>query len=293
MSVANRSVGRDVHVYDAKNPDTALGGLILTNGVTNANFYSMVEIFCIFDSSFFLRDEGGRTIQRDDSPLHPSKYYILTNGSITINNEGYLARAVSVASGTRLASFRDAVRERDKGCVVTGKVAVNAYKNNWVGFQAAHVFPLAYEQQWKDGNYSRWITIPAADGGTINSVQNGILLRSDIHARFDTYDFSIDPDDGYKIICFNLDGEGIAGKHLDQRFLGDPNRPVDQLLRWHFRQAVFANMRGAGEPIFECDFPPGSDMMGEIMSSPGAAGRMEFELFSRLAASNKENVIHS
>ena len=43
-------------------------------------------------------------------------------------------------------------------------------------------------------------------------------------------------------------------------------------------------MRGAGEPVFECDFPPGSDMMGEILSSPMAAERMEFELFSRLAA---------
>ena len=89
--------------------------------------------------------------------------------------------------------------------------------------------------------------------------------------------------DNYKIVCFGPDGEGIAGNHLDQQFLQDPHRPVDQLLRWHFRQAVFANMRGAGEPIFEVDFPPGSDMMGEIMSGPKAAERMEFELFSRLA----------
>ena len=79
-----------------------------------------------------------------------------------------------------------------------------------------------------------------------------------------------------------VDGKGIAGKHLDRQFVEDPRRPVDQLLRWHFRQAVFANMRGAGEPIFECDFPPGSDMMGEIMSGPRAGERMEFELFSRL-----------
>jgi hypothetical protein len=80
MQAANRSVGRDVHIYDAKDPDTVLGGLVLTNGVTNANFYSMVEIFCIFDSDYFLRDEGGTTIQRDNHPLHPGKYYILTNG---------------------------------------------------------------------------------------------------------------------------------------------------------------------------------------------------------------------
>ena len=46
---------------------------------------------------------------------------------------------------------------------------------------------------------------------------------------------------------------------------------------------MLANVRGAGEPIFETDFPPGSDIMGEIMSGPKAAERMEFVLFSRLA----------
>ena len=76
---------------------------------------------------------------------------------------------------------------------------------------------------------------------------------------------------------------GIVGKHLDQQLLQNRPRPVDQLLRWHFRQAVFANMRGEGEPSFECDFPPGSDIVGDIIGGPKAAERMEFELFGRLA----------
>lgn len=42
----------------------------------------------------------------------------------------------------------------------------------------------------------------------------------------------------------------------------------------HFRQAVLSNMRGTGEPVFEFDFPPGSDMTGE---GPKVAERMEFE----------------
>ncbi len=83
---------------------------------------------------------------------------------------------------------------------------------------------------------------------------------------------------------FADDGEGLAGKYLNQEFLDDPQRPVDQLLRWHFRQAVLANMRGAGEPRFEHDFPPGSDIVGDILDGPKSAERMEFELFSRLAA---------
>jgi hypothetical protein len=89
--------------------------------------------------------------------------------------------------------------------------------------------------------------------------------------------------DHHKIVCFARDEEGIAGKHLVQRFLEDPRRPPDSLLRWHFRQAVLSNMRGAGEPCLEFDFPPGSDIMGEIASGPRAEDRMEFELFSRLA----------
>ena len=43
-------------------------------------------------------------------------------------------------------------------------------------------------------------------------------------------------------------------------------------------------MKGAGEPVFEHDFPPGSDIVGQILSGPKAAERMEFELFGRLAA---------
>jgi hypothetical protein len=42
-------------------------------------------------------------------------------------------------------------------------------------------------------------------------------------------------------------------------------------------------MKGAGEPTFEHDFPPGSDIICNILEGPHPAKRMEFELFSRLA----------
>jgi hypothetical protein len=64
----------------------------------------------------------------------------------------------------------------------------------WWGMDAAHIFPLALEGIWKAQNYSRWISIPAVTGGPINSVQNGLLLRSDIHHLFDNYGISINPD---------------------------------------------------------------------------------------------------
>lgn len=66
--------------------------------------------------------------------------------------------------------------------------------NEWLGFEAAHIFPLAYEQHWKEQNFSRWINIPASNGDNINSKQNGLLLRSDIHQLFDLYRVSINPE---------------------------------------------------------------------------------------------------
>ncbi|RPB01506.1 hypothetical protein L873DRAFT_1834568 [Choiromyces venosus 120613-1] len=214
-----------------------------------------------------------------------------TPGTITLTNEVPLLRTISLQSGTRTASFRDEVRERDGACVFTG-----LRSGRWFGLQAAHIFPLAYEGYWNDHDYGRWITLlPARESdGLINSVQNGILLNSIMHQYFDSYHLTINPDDNYKIVSFAEDSlqHNIAGQ-LHQSFLDNPLRPVDQLLRWHFRQAVLTNMKGAGEPCFETDFPPGSDMMGEIMSGPKAGERMEFELFSRFNAAGGLHMMKS
>ena len=45
----NRSVGRNVHIYDPNDPTEPLGGLVLCNGITNANFYAMMEVFVVID----------------------------------------------------------------------------------------------------------------------------------------------------------------------------------------------------------------------------------------------------
>ncbi|PMD12137.1 hypothetical protein NA56DRAFT_683493 [Hyaloscypha hepaticicola] len=263
MPPRNRSGGRDVHIFDTGDRSTSIGGLILTEGITNANLYTMIEIFVLFNGEYVLRNESGITIKKDSSPLPPGNYYIDS------------------------LPFTDAVRSRDGRCVITGTIATMADFNLWTGFEAAHIFPLAFEGIWEDYNFGRWIKSPLNEekskGGKINSSQNGLLLRSDIYQLFDMYFISINPDDNYKIVCFGRDGAGIAGKYFDQRPLDDPQRPADQLLRWHFRQAVLTNMKGAGEPVFEHDFPPGSDIVGNILEGPQAAQRMEFELFSRLA----------
>lgn len=118
----------------------------------------------------------------------------LWTGTFAINDEPWLVRTISQATGTRVQSFRDNVRERDRRCVVSGIRVPGAHLDDWTGFEAAHIFPLAYEEHWRNNGYDRWITIPPAKGAGINSVQNGLLLDSAIHQLFDSYSFSINPD---------------------------------------------------------------------------------------------------
>jgi hypothetical protein len=76
MPPHNRSAGRDVHIFDTQDRNTSIGGLILTAGVTNANLYTMIEIFVISNGEYILRNESGITIEKDDSVLLPGNYYI-------------------------------------------------------------------------------------------------------------------------------------------------------------------------------------------------------------------------
>ena len=90
--------------------------------------------------------------------------------------------------------------------------------------------------------------------------------------------------DGYRVVVFCGDPFNLDGRILDPvcRNPADPHRRVsDELLRWHFRQSVFANMRGMGEPIFEYDFG-GLDMIQEISEEPYGRERLEMEVAIRL-----------
>ncbi|KAL2395074.1 hypothetical protein ABEF95_000494 [Exophiala dermatitidis] len=287
MPALDRSAGRNVHIYDLNDPATEIGGLLLLPGITNGNFYTMIEIIVVFESpsSFFLQNENETKIKKDDHPLQPGKYYIVTTSSFQINDEPWLVRAISPANGSRVTAFTEAIRSRDRQCIISGEhVPTFNGITFWEKFEAAHILPLAYEGHWNDRNYSRWITIQPEQGGSVNSVQNGLLLECGIRSQFAAYLIAINPDDNYKVVAFGPAGGNIEGKHLDRELFARPDGPLDPLLRWHFRQAVLANMRGAGEPRFEHDLPPGSDTVGEILQGPKAGERMEFELFSRLGA---------
>ncbi|KAL1903539.1 hypothetical protein Sste5346_000167 [Sporothrix stenoceras] len=130
-------------------------------------------------------------------------------------------------------------------------------------FETAYLVPIAYAGEWHARGFSSLITNPPPpprEGDTINSA-------------------------GHELIYFKPDLLGLAGTALDQQLLDNRRRPPEALFNRHFEQAILCNVRGTGEPHLEFDFPPGSDMVGEILAAPRAVQRMEFELFTRLGGS--------
>ncbi|KAJ5859668.1 hypothetical protein N7534_004945 [Penicillium rubens] len=137
----------------------------------------------------------------------------------------------------RKDSFRDGIRQSDGKCLISGTLFSPDKENLWIECDSK-----------------------------INSIQNGLLMDAALHILFDQYFFSINPDvrilrlppsqDGYEIVTFLPNHWQIDGRGLGPvcRRPNDPNHVTDDFLRWHFRQSVLANMRGAGEPIFETDF---------------------------------------
>ncbi|KAI9811661.1 MAG: hypothetical protein M1826_003113 [Phylliscum demangeonii] len=186
----------------------------------------------------------------------------------------------------------DPVRARDRGCVASGVLVRRSadpnVEDNFDGLHAAHVHPLAYEQLLEQDGLRRGVEdeeFPLdPSSAPIDSVRNGLLLFSHHHSRFDPYKWSVNVDDGYKIVSFVPDLASIDGRilALSCRDRTDPRSVPDELLRWHFRQAVLANVMGAGEPTWDFDNPPGSDVMACIRNGPEPEKRMEMELVTRL-----------
>jgi hypothetical protein len=113
-----------------------------------------------------------------------------------VSDEAWFSRLISHAVSGREDAFRTGVRARDGKCVISGEVNDLAPWENWAGFQASHVFPLEHESLWIQYNYGRWITNMDGVVGSskINSTQNGLLMSTNLHERFDQYLFSINPD---------------------------------------------------------------------------------------------------
>ena len=79
MPLPSRSIDRNVHVFDSREPTTSLGGLCITPGITNKSFHIMVEVLIIFQASYNLTREG-LIVPRNEDLLQPGHYYVVTDG---------------------------------------------------------------------------------------------------------------------------------------------------------------------------------------------------------------------
>lgn len=188
---------RDVSFADIRNPGVDLGGLVATLGITNAIFHTIVEIALELPAGYSIQDSDGGVLLRDDSQLGPGRYLILANVPVLPSSQRYFTRALSGTTGTRLQSFKQQVRDRDGRCVVSKVRSLRPQYDHWIGFEAAHIVPLAYASEWQSRGFSNLVSLPPPhprQGDTINSVQNGLLMQSSFRQLFDGYDFSILPE---------------------------------------------------------------------------------------------------
>jgi len=213
---------------------------------------------------------------------------LIPAGTIRVSDEPWIYRLTSPIVTRREDRFRHEILHRDRKCVISGLSLPQAFvrAHNSIGFEAVHIFPQEHESLWIQYNYQQWITDmeDATGSSKINSAQNGFLLQKTVQQLFDQYLVSVNPDDGYKVVVFSFDLLGLDGRILDPacRNPTDPHRVSHQALRWHYRQSVLANVRRGGEPVFEHDFPPGTDMLGEIHAGPYGQERFELEMGARL-----------
>ncbi|GJJ07143.1 hypothetical protein Clacol_001343 [Clathrus columnatus] len=234
-------------------------------------------------------------LNADDPSLLPVGNYVILSPDkqfidIKLTSESYRPRTLSldISGSPRKIEFRERIRARDSRCCVTRKLVKN---ERFHAFRASHIFPIAHKDVWDTLRLYQYIEddFPQKEQGpnSINSIQNGLLLRSDIHDLFDAYDFGINVDDGYRIHDFTDDGEldGLMlwiNENVERKY-----RPSHQLLREHFRQCVLANVKGAGKRREDWIDPEENDDLSNFEIWGRRVGdqqpsRLELEIRSRL-----------
>lgn len=147
--------------------------------------------------------------------------------------------------------YRTRARARDGKCLITD-LKTQTYSR----LKVAHIFPRAHDKERIRKGYQNKIT-DTADVSTIggptkiDSVQNVITLRSDLHDAWVNYEFGVDPDNNYRITAFTNGNADINGKYLRLDHIQDPTlRPLDELFIDHFKQGLLKHMKGPGEPAW-------------------------------------------
>ncbi|KAH9998412.1 hypothetical protein BJV77DRAFT_1064918 [Russula vinacea] len=138
-------------------------------------------------------------------------------------------------------------RDRDgESCLITGGPIA------FCRLSVAHIFPRVHGIEWTHKGYPSKITEQGDNtdmGGStkIDSLQNLITLRYDIHCVWDNYEFGVDPSNNYRITSFAKGNPDFNGLYLKLDHIHDPTlRPLDELFADHFMQCVSKFVIGTG-----------------------------------------------
>ncbi|KDQ12261.1 hypothetical protein BOTBODRAFT_146746 [Botryobasidium botryosum FD-172 SS1] len=290
---------RNVTVFSGGSGEL-LAGFWQHGAVTIKIFYDMLTFILIFDPYelaevgwALFNDCGERLRQSDATPLPLGVYRINradgTPCDVALTDEQYRKRTRSKNSSsiTPRVSFKTRIRERDKRCVVSGEPV---RRGRYDAFIATHIFPVAHQISWMELEFASQIQDhhPSAGENRINSIQNGMLLSSDIASLWSSYLCAIHPGT-YQILYFTMttargvpEGGVISFNHCKPH-----ERPLDSLLREHWRQCILTHVKGAGAKPEEFDFDFGTgdvDLEDETKWGGGTGKEMlEVELRRRLA----------
>jgi len=96
MSAHRTANLHNIRIYHASNRTKAIAGLVLTNGITNNNFYYMLSVVLIFKSTYTLRYATGYIVPQDDHPLQVADCQLIIGEStlcvMILHNSSVLCR---------------------------------------------------------------------------------------------------------------------------------------------------------------------------------------------------------
>ncbi|KDQ08307.1 hypothetical protein BOTBODRAFT_179941 [Botryobasidium botryosum FD-172 SS1] len=297
-----------------------LAGLWQRGSTTIKDFYDMLQHVLIFDQELLgvgwaLFDDYGHPLQADASIMptgtHPVRSSDGAPCAVDVTPEKYRKRTRSkndsensLTMVSHCNDFKTRIRARDQRCLVSEQPVE---ENEFGFFAAAHIFPTAHQDSWARLGFTHQIqdVHPSIGASKINSIQNGMLLAADVAAAWDNYVFTIHPDVSWvlvnsmsillntvrthRIVYFaGCTLRGVPdGKQVSFDHCAPEERPLDTLLREHWRQCVLARVKAAGAKSedFEFYFGPGEvDLQNEARWGSGIGREMlEIELHRRLA----------
>lgn len=239
------------------------GGLHVGPGTTNADLVQMIDIA--------FKPAGEISIRHRDSlfPVSPNDrpvklgHYILSpvkdGDLLSVNDEPFLVRpppiAPFVTANSAVEHFQSLVKDRDQKCVISGETSELADADDSdeePDLHTAHIFPVAWNNLLSTHVPDYAITYKHPDDSSgVNSPQNGLLMKSEIHPLWNAYFISVNPTTN-KVISFSERTDQYDGRMLDPacRQKSSPYYVPDELLKWHFKQCVLSRMRGPVEPTY-------------------------------------------